>query len=929
MFFFKVEISSFDDAAKTLFIVPEQHTDEQGVPFEDKMLTQTADFKQFVKSTQTCMVDGKYTQYKTDGVFESITEQQFEQLKVEGKVEELDSNSFSISTGFSPKKGGGKKDFKTLLIIGGAAIVLIALLIFSSMSGGGKSDVSETTESTETVETTSTEETESTDAPETSESSPAESESKPSETTTSSTENSEYVDEPTDTTSEPTDEANEDGYTDSGYSGGSSSSSGGSGIYTISFNLNGGTGTLDSISENAGQYVVLPSAEEAAKTVSKKGYKLIGFSDNTEIAYPLYHYKMPYENVTLFAVWEPDTFYVTYNSNGGTGQLSKAAVKYGADVPLPTDISVYKDGLYLTGWAKTDGAKTALKTLAMPAENLTLYAVWSEKKPTAKITLHFDDKVQIVEKEIGSTVDMLDSFGVFKDGYAVEGWYLENSPERLESLYLSEDCDVYAKWQTAKYITITIDRSYLNKKAEAFKVPCDMTGTATLKLPTVDDKSDIYNSVFGCTYGFSDKKQTGEFGTIKYFGGTECEFTKDTTLYRVLNEYGGGNGTKENTYIISYYDQLIRLSEEKASGYFIQTADIKFPSDVKRIPIDTKKISRGYENKSYDFFVYDGQGFAIKNLYGNGGLFGDIAGSTIKNVVIDGAKIKSGDYDNVGVLVNRVISYSFKSSEGNDSFGTGNSKIQNCTVRNSKIEGEGAENIGGLVGNGGSISYCYASEVSVEGGKSVGGIVGNACTVSGCLANGITTSGNISSAGGICGTAYGTEIFDDGEKSYMSGGTIIGCGVRTFTSKATNSGGIVGTATADTNSAYIKSCYAANIYLNGENNGGIVGADGKYKAHRIVYCLVDNANSYAVVGGDNTDVAAVASECGAGRTAPKATGDKVRSISKRMVLSVPADSGLTVDGVLSVLNAAGSGFDKWERSENINGGYPYPSKITF
>ncbi|MGN0501651.1 MAG: hypothetical protein ACI4HN_01870, partial [Ruminococcus sp.] len=252
-----------------------------------------------------------------------------------------------------------------------------------------------------------------------------------------------------------------------------------------------------------------------------------------------------------------------------------------------------------------------------------------------------------------------------------------------------------------------------------------------------------------------------------------------------------------------------------------------------------------------------------------------------------------------------------------------------CTVRNSKIEGEGAENIGGLVGNGGSISYCYASEVSIEGGNSVGGIVGNACTVSGCLANGITTSGNISSAGGICGTAYGTEILDDSDKSYMSGGTIIGCGVRTFTSKATNSGGIVGTATADTNSTYIKSCYAANIYLNGENNGGIVGADGKYKAHRIVYCLVDNANGYAVVGGGNTDVAAVAPECGAGRTAPKATGGKVRSISKRMVLSVPADSGLTVDGVLSVLNAAGSGFDNWERSENKNGGYPYPSKITF
>lgn len=465
MYFFRVEISSFDDAAKTLFIIPEQKADEQGVPFEDKMLTQTADFKQFVKETQTCMVDGKYTQFKTAEVCESITEQQFEKLMSEGKAEEMDSNSFSISTGFSPKKGG-KRDIKMFLIIGGAAIALIALLIFSSLSGGNKSDVSETTGSTETVETTSTE-TESTDTPETAESSAAESEPPVTE---SSSESTEYVDEPTDTTSEPDDEANEDGYTDSGYSGGSSSSSGESGIYTISFNLNGGTGTLDSISEKAGQYVVLPSAEEAAKTVSKKGYKLIGFSDNTEIAYPLYNYKMPYENVTLFAVWEPDTFYVTYNSNGGTGQLSKAAVKYGADVPLPTDISVYKDGLYLNGWAKTEGAKTALKSLKMPSENLTLYAVWSEKKPTAKITLHFDDKVQVVEKEIGSTVDMLDSFGVFKDGYSVEGWYLENSPVRLESLYLSEDCDVYAKWQTAKYITITVDRSYLNKKAETYKV---------------------------------------------------------------------------------------------------------------------------------------------------------------------------------------------------------------------------------------------------------------------------------------------------------------------------------------------------------------------------------------------------------------------------------------------------------------------------
>ena len=905
MYFFRIKISSFDDEEKTLFIVPEQNADEKGVPFDEKLLTQTADYKQFVKNTATNMVDGEYTQFQTDAVFDTIDEQQFAQLEAEEKLTTVDSNTFSVSTGIKPaKKGGGTLDFKTIAIIAGIAVAGIVLLIFSFAHSGTSGETStDISESSETVEC-STSET-STTEPETSETSSTES----SSVTESSSESSEFVDEPPEgTVSEPSDNTTTDdnGYTDVGYRPTTNSSSGGQGgVYQISFNANGGEGAIDGISAEAGQYVTLPSAAEASKYISKKGYKLIGFSDNTEISYPLYHYKMPYENVTMFAVWEPDTFTVTYNSNGGTGQVSRAEVKYGDSVPLPTDIPVYKDGLFLSGWAQSEGAKTALKTLTMPAETLTLYAVWSEKPPMAKISLHYDDKVQVVEKEIGSDVNMLDSFGIFRDGYSVEGWYLDNSPVRIEKLHITEDCHVYAKWQMAQYITITIDKSYLNKPAEVYKIPLDMVGKAKMKLPKVDDKSDVYNHVEGCTYGYSDKKQTGEFGTIKYYGDTECEFTKDTTIYRVLNEYGGGAGTRENPYIISYYDQLIRLAEQKASGYFKQTADIKFPTNIERKPIDTKKVSRGYTDKSYDFFVYDGQEFSIKNLSGEGGLFGTIAGSTIENVVIDGANIKAGEYENIGILCNDVTSYSFKSQDGEASCSMGNSVIRYCTVKNSKIESEKAVNVGGLVGYGGNISYCRAEQVSINGGDSVGGIVGNACIVKGSLASGIATSGKIKSAGGIAGTAYGTEIFDNGDKSYKSGGSIIGCGVRTFTATAENSGGIVGTATADTGSAYIKSCYVANVYLNGRNNGGIAGADGEYGGHRIAYCLVDNANGYAAIGA------------------------KRRSVGKTMVLSVPADSGLTVDGVLSVLNAAGSGFDNWERYESTNNGYPYPSKITF
>ena len=892
MYFFKADISSFDDEAETVFIIPEQNADENGVPFEEKMITQTAEYKAFVKRTKTALVDCTYTQYQTDEpIADGLNSEKFAQLEAEGKLAVIDANTYSISTGKSAKSKG-KKNLTTYLIIGGIAVAAVILIAVSALSSGDKKDIpTETTEISATTETTEIDaQTEGTTTTET---------EIPLVESSEQGEADEPVSETTDTA--PPAETSEIGYTNSGYS--SSSNSGASGVYTITFYPNGGEGTLDSISAEAGQYVVLPSAESASKSISRKGYKLLGFSDNTDIVYPLYDYKMPYENVKMFAVWEPDIFTVTYNSNGGTGQLSRAEVRYGDSVPLPKDVSIYRDGLFLTGWAKTDNAKSALKNLTMPAENLTLYAVWSKKPPTAKITLHYDDKVQVIEAEIGSTLNMLDDFGVTKDGEIVSGWYFENSPVRVEDLDISEDCDLYAKWQSATYITISVDQSYLNKADIEYKMPLDMTGYAKLTLPVVDDKNDIYNSVFGCTYGYSTKKQNGDFGTIEYYGGVESKFSKSTKLYRVLNEYGGGKGTAENPYIISYYDQLLRLSEQGAKGYFIQTADIAFPRNTDRNPISTKKITRGYENKSYDYFVYDGQGYSIKNVSGDGGLFGTIAAGTIQNVVVDGANIKAGKNKNLGVICNEIVSYAYPSTDTDEYFSTGNTRIIGCKVLNSKITADGAENIGGICGFGGDISDCMADGITVSGGKSIGGIVGNACTVTGCIANNITVSGSAVSLGGIAGTAYGVELFNSGEKPHCAGGSIIGCGVRTFTSTAENSGGIVGTATAYNVSAYIKSCYAANIYLNGTNNGGIVGADGNENGHKILYCIVDNANNYPVIG------------------------RRTRSSAKTMILSVSADTGLTVEGVLSVLNAKSSGYGYWERSDSVNGGYPYPCRI--
>ncbi len=423
-----------------------------------------------------------------------------------------------------------------------------------------------------------------------------------------------------------------------------------------------------------------------------------------------------------------------------------------------------------------------------------------------------------------------------------------------------------------------------------------MNGEAALKLPKVNDRSDNYNHVYGCTYGFSTREQSGEFGAIEYYGDTEYKFKKDTTLYRVLNRYGGGKGTEKNPYIIDYYDQLLYLAENKASGFFIQTADIKFPNDTERSPIDTVKISRGYENKFYDLFVYDGQGYKIQNLRGEGGLFGTVAASSIRNICIDGARISVSNTDG-GILCNSVTSYTF------GSYSTGNSQFLNCRVTNSSITTTKANNVGCLVGSGGVIEYCVSESNSIRGSAAtMGGIVGNACTVIGCISN-KNSMENGEVIGGIAGTAFGAEMFESNTAVTVSG-DITGCGVNALAVSGSDyCGGIVG-QTSGLSNGYIRSCYVANIYLNGSQIGSISGGDSnKSRPHIISYCIVDNTNDYPPIGGSNS-----------------------RSRTATMVLSVPED-GLKVDGVLSVLNAKGSGFNEWYRNTDTNSGYPYTKAI--
>ena len=419
----------------------------------------------------------------------------------------------------------------------------------------------------------------------------------------------------------------------------------------------------------------------------------------------------------------------------------------------------------------------------------------------------------------------------------------------------------------AELITISIDRSYNPVPREDIQIKGEViNGVATITLPLFN-RSEFFVHVPGYTWGFTSDP-TGT--KIEYYGGTAYNFTGDVKLYRVLVKYGGGNGTKDDPYIINYYDQLSLMAEEKVEGYFRQTADIVFPAWINHTPIDSINILYLQEILPPDAirFEYDGGGYMISEL--NNSLFGTVSGSVIKNVNITGANINTIKHENLGLIVNQAYNYRYEVD--GSTYETGETLIKNCTVSHSaitvqlptvdadgnpipqnvppaenpvippdmeltdeQIEGfysipaakQGEYAIGGVSGLGGQIENCYVTNVWIYAGLNdyflyAGGISGKPANVTSSGVYNLTISGNIFHAGGIAGSAGGSRLYAaDGRTSSPStelpvyyGGNIQGCYVRGFSSFVdTSAGGIVGEAGINAADALISNCYTTGLDL--------------------------------------------------------------------------------------------------------------------
>lgn len=150
------------------------------------------------------------------------------------------------------------------------------------------------------------------------------------------------------------------------------------GDFTVTYNVNGGTGSIDAVDVKAGDSIVLNDCSDVTAPENKEfaGWAKSSSAQNPTVESPF----TPYADTTLYAVWKYIVFTVSYDPNGGTGSIDPVEVNSGSSVSLSDGTGfTAPEGKKFDSWEDEDG--NAVSSPYSPTADITLYAVWVDDTP--------------------------------------------------------------------------------------------------------------------------------------------------------------------------------------------------------------------------------------------------------------------------------------------------------------------------------------------------------------------------------------------------------------------------------------------------------------------------------------------------------------------------------------------------------------------
>ena len=220
--------------------------------------------------------------------------------------------------------------------------------------------------------------------------------------------------------------------------------------FTITFNANGGTGSMEPVTVEEGSRYPLPACGFTAPAGQEfKAWEIGGIEYNAGDDYVVLG------NTEIKALWKdsaviPTTFTITFNANGGTGSMEPVTVEEGSRYPLPACGFIPPVNMQFSGWALSAGGSVIADGAIMVTSNITLYAIW-EPVPVNEFVVFFDGNGGTPAVSSMMTIGHRLAFlpGAFRSGsYCFDGWYTERNGGELitTSTVFAANTIVYAHW---------------------------------------------------------------------------------------------------------------------------------------------------------------------------------------------------------------------------------------------------------------------------------------------------------------------------------------------------------------------------------------------------------------------------------------------------------------------------------------------------
>ena len=347
--------------------------------------------------------------------------------------------------------------------------------------------------------------------------------------------------------------------------------------YTIKYNANRGTGAPSSQTKYYGKSITL-----STKKPTRAGYEFKKWntkSNGTGTSYYPGDKLGANTDVTLYAIWETESYTITYNPNGGTsGSTIHQTKHYNQTMIISANAIPSRTGYKFLGWSPSSGATSATyKTNGAYTANgnATLYAVWQSNSYTITYKSGLGSGTDITTNKtiVGTSIALISNLPSGWDAPA--NTYLSGWQRTIEGQTIT-----YGLGQN--FSTKEVGNVELTAIYKSTNIYIDPTATINGNRIRSDDSVSSGGKRFEISYTW----EKGRNGSTYYPGRLSIEYSND--LGETWNEYqswtsfsdkGASVYTLTEAETETYVDNIFRITiTDTQNGTTYSTSEISVSS---------------------------------------------------------------------------------------------------------------------------------------------------------------------------------------------------------------------------------------------------------------------------------------------------------------------------------------------------------------